>query len=217
LAVFATSPSLTTPALSGETFSTTTGITAGTNAQGQGALTADLNIVATTAANPSGVTLPAATTGRRIIVINKGTNPINIYPASGGTIDALAANASINLAVNGVMEFNASSTTQWYSSFNTAVTGTGVTTFSAGTTGLTPSSASSGAITLAGTLAAANGGTGVSNSNTITLGGNISTAGAFTTSGAFGITLTATATTSVTLPTNGTLLSDGSTVDGGTF
>ena len=35
-----------------------------------------------------------------------------------------------------------------------------VTTFSAGTTGLTPNSATSGAITLAGTLAAANGGTG---------------------------------------------------------
>ena len=37
----------------------------------------------------------------------------------------------------------------------------GVTTLSGGTTGLTPSSATSGAITLAGTLAVANGGTGV--------------------------------------------------------
>lgn len=36
----------------------------------------------------------------------------------------------------------------------------GVTTFSAGTTGLTPASSTSGAITLAGTLAVANGGTG---------------------------------------------------------
>jgi hypothetical protein len=38
---------------------------------------------------------------------------------------------------------------------------TGVTTFSAGTTGLTPSTATSGAVTLAGTLAIANGGTGL--------------------------------------------------------
>jgi uncharacterized protein (TIGR02145 family) len=38
--------------------------------------------------------------------------------------------------------------------------GTAVTTFSAGTTGLTPSTATSGAVTLAGTLAVANGGTG---------------------------------------------------------
>jgi len=42
--------------------------------------------------------------------------------------------------------------------------GGGVTTFSAGTTGLTPSTATSGAITLAGTLAVANGGTGVTTS-----------------------------------------------------
>jgi hypothetical protein len=41
-----------------------------------------------------------------------------------------------------------------------ALTGIGVTSFSAGTTGLTPNSATTGAITLAGTLGVANGGTG---------------------------------------------------------
>lgn len=215
--VFGTSPSLTTPALSGETFSTTNNVTAGTNAQGQGALTSDYNVITTAAANPSGVTLPTATTGRRIVIVNKGANPINIYPATGATIDALAANASIQLPVHGVLQFNASSGTQWYSTFNSSVTGTGVTSFSAGTTGLSPSTGSTGAITLAGTLAAANGGTGVSNSFTITLGGAISTAGGLTLSGAFGTTLTVTGTTSVTLPTSGILLSDGSTIDGGSF
>jgi hypothetical protein len=40
--------------------------------------------------------------------------------------------------------------------------GTAVTTFSAGTTGLTPSTATSGAVTLGGTLAVANGGTNAS-------------------------------------------------------
>jgi hypothetical protein len=45
--------------------------------------------------------------------------------------------------------------------------GTAVTTFSAGTTGLTPSTATSGAVTLGGTLAVANGGT-----NTTTLTAN---------------------------------------------
>jgi len=54
-------------------------------------------------------------------------------------------------------------------------------------------------------LPAANGGTGVSNSYTITVGGAVSTAGAFTTSGAYSLTLTATASTNVTLPTTGTL------------
>ncbi len=51
----------------------------------------------------------------------------------------------------------------------------------------------------AGTLAAARGGTGISNTGTITLGGNLTTSGAFTT------TLTVTANTNVTLPTSGTL------------
>jgi hypothetical protein len=41
-----------------------------------------------------------------------------------------------------------------------ALTGIGVTSFSAGTTGLTPSSATTGVVTLAGTLGVANGGTG---------------------------------------------------------
>lgn len=50
-----------------------------------------------------------------------------------------------------------------------------------------------------GTLPAARGGTGVSNTGTITLGGNLTTSGAFT------LTLTVTANTSVTLPTTGTL------------
>jgi hypothetical protein len=59
----------------------------------------------------------------------------------------------------------------------------GVTTFSGGSTGLTPASATSGAITLAGTLALANGGTGATtaaaartNLGATTVGANIFTA-----------------------------------------
>jgi len=165
--VFATSPSLTTPALSGETFSTAATVTAGTNAQGQGALTNDYNVITTAASNPSGVTLPTATTGRRIVIVNKGANAVNVYPATGGYIDALAVNTSIQIAINGVMEFNASSTTQWYSSYNlytSATAAAGVTSFTAGTTGFSPSTATTGAITLSGTLNVANGGTGVTTS-----------------------------------------------------
>jgi len=165
--VFATSPSLTTPSLSGETFSTAATVTAGTNAQGQGAVTNDYNVITTAASNPSGVTLPTATTGRRIVIVNKGANAVNVYPASSGFIDALAINTSIQIAVNGVMIFNASSATQWYSSYNlytSATAAAGVTSFSAGTTGFSPSSATTGAITLSGTLNVANGGTGVTTS-----------------------------------------------------
>jgi hypothetical protein len=66
---------------------------------------------------------------------------------------------------------------------------------------------------VSGILPAANGGTGVANTNTITLGGNVSTAGALTTAGAlstvgaFDSTFTMTGTTAVTFPTSGTLLS----------
>jgi hypothetical protein len=112
--VFGISPSLTTPALAGETFSTAATVTAGTNAQGQSALTNDHNIVTTAAVNPSGVTLPTATVGRRILVVNRGANPVNVYPASGATIDALSVNVAISVPVNAMLLFFASSATQWY-------------------------------------------------------------------------------------------------------
>ncbi|MDP3244445.1 MAG: hypothetical protein Q8M83_02160, partial [bacterium] len=56
-----------------------------------------------------------------------------------------------------------------------------------------------------GILPVANGGTGVANSNTITLGGNINTAGPVNTVGASALTLTTTGATNVTLPASGTL------------
>ena len=95
-----------------------------------------------------------------------------------------------------------------------ALSGTSpVTTFSAGSTGLTPSSATSGAVTLGGLLGPSFGGTGVNNgSYTVSLGGNLSTAGTFTTSGANSLTLTTTGPTNVTLPTSGTLLTSASSV-----
>ena len=165
----------TNPALSGETFSTAASVIAGTNAQGQGLIVSDYNIITTAASNPSGVTLPTATTGRRIVVVNKGANTINIYPATGASIDALSANASIALPTNNVMIFNAASTTLWYSSFNlytSATTAAGVTRFSAGTTGFSPTSLQQGDITLSGSLAVSNGGTGAT-SNTGTAGSNV--------------------------------------------
>lgn len=94
----------------------------------------------------------------------------------------------------------------------------GVTSFSAGTTGFSPSTDTTGAITLDGLLNPAHGGTGVDNGTstitiggdvntigTLTTGGNLTTADAFTTSGAFALTLTATGVTNVILPTSGTL------------
>ena len=73
--------------------------------------------------------------------------------------------------------------------------GTGVSSISFGSTGLTPSGVTTGAVVVAGTLAPANGGTGVSNSAGMTVTG----------SGNFAYTRTLTGTTNVTLPTTGTL------------
>ena len=117
---------ITGGSISGTTFkfSTSASVTAGTNAQGQGALTSELNVITTTSAIPSGVTLPDASAGRRVVVINAGTNPINLYPASGDAIDDLGTNNAIRLAVKDVVVFHGTSTTQWYSELNQGETDT---------------------------------------------------------------------------------------------
>ena len=50
----------------------------------------------------------------RILIRNTGANTLNIYPATGGTINALAANAAFTLAAGTTTELFASTTTQWY-------------------------------------------------------------------------------------------------------
>lgn len=92
---------------------TTATLTAGTDAQGQGPITTDQVTITTAAANPSGATLPTAVAAKRVIIANRGANPVNIYPAAGAAIGALAANAPVLLAVNQSVEFFARSATQW--------------------------------------------------------------------------------------------------------
>lgn len=113
------------PTINQLNLSTANAVTAGTNAQGQGALIDTINIVTTAANNPSGVTLPTpggATVGRITTIVNRGANPLAVYPASGGTIDTLAANAAFTLPVGGIATFRNSSTTQWWSSASESFT-----------------------------------------------------------------------------------------------
>jgi len=171
-----------------------------------------------------------AGTSNQIAVANgngSGGNPTisivsdPIIPGTGGMVVPVGTAAQEPVGISGQLRFNTTTQTfdgyaggQWKQFSQTG----GVTTFSAGSTGLTPSTATTGPVTLAGILNPASGGTGVNNgSYTTTLGGNISTggalttvgvfstAGAFSTVGAFALTLTATGVTSVTLPTTGTL------------
>jgi len=92
-------------------------ITAGTDAQGQGPLTKDINIITTNSSNPGAVTLPTAQAGMRIIIRNTTANGLKIYPATSARIDALSLNAAFGttLTQNTQKEFYAISATQWYS------------------------------------------------------------------------------------------------------
>jgi hypothetical protein len=88
---------------------------AGTNTQGSAtALTADLNFV--TGANGTlAVKLPVAVAGRLVIVVNTVAGYVlPVFPATGASINADAANASITIPAGGTVVFRASSSTQWY-------------------------------------------------------------------------------------------------------
>jgi len=122
-----------------------------------------------------------------------GFTPISLYYST--TASAVPVNTNLvagELALNTTDEKlyfkNAAGTVKLLAS-NAATSG--VTTFSAGTTGFTPSSATSGAVTLAGTLAIANGGT--NSTATPTAGGAVygtGTAQAYTAVGTAGQVLT---------------------------
>jgi len=92
--------------------------------------------------NGTGYTLSTITAGTAIGVAN-GSGTITI---SNNGVTSLTTNTGLSTNVSATGEVT--------------VTNTGVTSWSAGTTGLTPNTFTNGAVTLSGTLIAANGGTG---------------------------------------------------------
>lgn len=96
-------------------FSAGAGISAAGTVQANAtAITKDNNQVTVVAAG-SGVVLPTAVAGMRIFVRNaQATNALLVYPAVGGTINLLAANAAFSLALSTSAVFYAVSATQWY-------------------------------------------------------------------------------------------------------
>jgi acetolactate synthase regulatory subunit len=119
--VFGTSPSLTTPTLNSAVVDNNNAVSAAGSTQGTAtALTVDYNVVTTVAAS-TGVKLPTATAGRRIVIVNKGASTLTIYPATSAYIDAGLINAGISVASNGSIELMASSITQWYSISRVAI------------------------------------------------------------------------------------------------
>jgi hypothetical protein len=103
--------------------------------------------------NPAGLlTITAPASSRQYLIINatSTSQSVKIVGAGPTTGVTLVTGESAIVAWNGTD----------YAKVASSVAD-GVTTFSAGTTGFTPNSATSGAVTLAGTLATTNGGTGL--------------------------------------------------------
>jgi sugar lactone lactonase YvrE len=78
-------------------------------------LVSNINNVTVVATGATGVRLPTAVAGMRILVRNSDSaDTASIYPATGGTINALAANAAYTLTAGSTIEFVATTATQWY-------------------------------------------------------------------------------------------------------
>ena len=112
----------------------------------------------TTGLTPNTATTGAVTLAGTLVVGNGGTGQTTLATGSLGYGQGTSAHAALAIGTAGqILTVNSGATApQW-----TTLTDVAVTTFSAGTTGLTPSTATSGAVTLAGTLATTNGGTGL--------------------------------------------------------
>jgi len=78
-------------------------------------LVSNINNVTVVATGATGVRLPTAVAGMRILVRNSDSaDTLSIYPATGGTINALSANAAFTLAAGSTIELMATTATQWY-------------------------------------------------------------------------------------------------------
>ena len=161
------------------------------------------NLANIAGASGTGILAIAGSGTLNILNISGTTNQISVSNADGSTGNptiALANNpvvpgtASLTLpaggtaarpsGVNGMLRYNSdTSSFEGYSAgaWGAIVSGSGVSSFSAGSTGLTPATGTTGGIVLAGTLNAANGGTGVAGTLTGILYGNGTSAHTVTT------------------------------------
>ena len=116
------------------------------------------------------LSVPASIISGAVAIANGGTgqttasaafNALSPVTTTGDLIVGNGTNSATRLGIgtNGYVLTSNGTTATW-----SASTG-GVTSFSAGTTGLTPNTTTTGAVTLAGTLALANGGTGQTTAN----------------------------------------------------
>tara|TARA_R110000868_G_scaffold54001_2_gene169282 strand:- start:4317 stop:6680 length:2364 start_codon:yes stop_codon:yes gene_type:complete len=115
---------------------------------GAGTTSAQFAIIRVTGTLTVAKVLTAPSSSRTYVVVNAATGSTVTVKASGQTGVSIAVGETAFVYFNGTDYVKVSGTAS-------------VTSFSAGTTGLTPSTATTGAVTLAGTLATTNGGTGL--------------------------------------------------------
>jgi hypothetical protein len=95
--------------------SSASGLTAAGSTQGTAlALTNNISVI-TTAAASTGVRLPSTVAGTLFVVVNRGANPITVYPPTGGTIDGGATNAGVALAITTAARFVATAAGTFFS------------------------------------------------------------------------------------------------------
>jgi hypothetical protein len=142
--VLATSPSLVTPAL---------------GTPSSGTLTSCTGLPLTTGVTG---TLPIANGGTGQTTASTAFNALSPITTVGDLILGTGTNTAGRLAIgaNSYVLTSDGTTASW------AAPSGGVSTFSAGTTGFTPNTATTGAVTLSGTLATTNGGTGLTSFTT---------------------------------------------------
>ena len=171
------------------TLSLTNGDSSATNIvsslTGAGTVSAQFAIIKVTGTLTTAKVLTPPSSSRTYVVVNAATGSTVTVKASGQTGVSIAVGETAFVYFNGTDYVKVAGTVD-----------TGVTSFTAGTTGFTPSSATSGAVTLAGTLATTNGGTGLTS---------------FTSGGVVYASSTSALTTGSALYFNGTNLAIGTT------
>jgi len=80
--------------------------------QGDGALTSNINEIATVGTADDAVTLPSAAAGMIIRIINNGANQLEIWPASGDNTGA-GVNTAVTLAAGSNVTYIAYDATNW--------------------------------------------------------------------------------------------------------
>lgn len=105
-------------------YSNATGITAfATGGQASAtALTEETNNVTTVATAGDSVKLPAAEAGKHVYVKNSGATALDIFPATGDSIDALAVNLAIRIQPGSTVNFRAKDGTVWESNVDQSFT-----------------------------------------------------------------------------------------------